>query len=400
MRINHIKLNAIIISFLLLDLMSFPIYAKGLFNNPASVLDTFCENETTRQTLIYIDQSLVSASDSDWFRDIQQKITFIPSENISYRLIDMKNSRVKEIWSTCHPSLTSEALVAERENDNIFSRGIDRKISDAASAFTQYQNQALAFALSDNNQQQKPNYKTSDLPKKSIIEALYNDSSIYRLEGKITRVILFSDMVENSKVAAPSKLGNTEVNYALARAAATRYPVNFNNAEFFVYGVGYTHNDSSLDNSLRSFWEMWLNKANAKLSSFDHQLNIPDTGHTLKANSYRGTIIMTDGVKVAARLRLVFSETGKLTNSWLGVKDFHYPLEGDSICAKNSCQIRAKISFSDKEDMLLNVGDVVLLEGLKSLSGSVGSEDDLQLTSDGSRFSLPLSFTKDQQLLF
>lgn len=391
-----------VIGLMALAIASFSMSAsaQGLFNNPSSALEAFCDYSADRRTLIYFDQSIVSTNDADWFRDIQEKITFLPAERVSYRMISRNDSRVQEIWNTCHPSLSQSDLEEARANDSVFRRGIDRQLDDARSAFNDFQNSSLAYALADNPQDTIPHYGNNDFPRKSLVEALYYDSSQYRLEGMTTRVIFFSDLVENSDLAEPDQLTDQETSYALARDAAERFPVDFHNAEFFVYGVGYTHNNSSLDRNLSDFWAMWLNKSNAQLSSFGRQLNLPEHGTTLDSASYRGAVEQDNGTQIAARLRLQVTGSGELSNSWLGVRDMRYPLEGERVCTGGNCTVRATISFADEADNFLREGDVLLLEGADTLTGSIGSEDDLELTPDGNRFALPAAFEKDSRITF
>lgn len=378
-----------------------PIDASGLFNNPNSILESFCEYETNRQTIIYVDQSVVSVSDEDWFRDILNRITYTPAERVSVRIISDSNSRSTEVWSACHPSLTSEQYSSARQRDNVFRRGIDRQLQDASSAFNNFKMTALSYALLNNTRSETPAYTLNTFPKKSIVEALYYDSSSFRLNGMTSRIIIFSNMVENSELFSPSSHSSDGFDpYALARSASSRFPVNFNNSEVYVYGVGYTHNIGTLDRSLRKFWGMWMLKSNAYLSSFDRQLHLPEYTKPISTFSYRGVLRQIDGPSVASRLRLSYTTDGTLTNSWLGVSEMRFPLKGQKICNGDSCIITAEIVYADENNNFLRAGDILKLSGTTKLTGHVGSEDELQITPDGNKFELPVLFEVDSSLSF
>lgn len=372
---------------------------QGLISNPSQALNAFCEYDTTRQTIIYVDQSMVSLKDENWFRDILNRIDYVPAERINVRLINESNSRVDEVWSSCHPSLSQADYEREQSRSSMFRRGIDRNIQDAQQAYRQGLSRSLAVALQDIDRQQTPHYD-SEFPNKSLVEALFYDVNAFRLEGKPTRVVMFSNLVENSNLATPEALMQNDAE-DIARRVSARFNTNFNNAEFHVYGIGYTHSNAELDNALNAFWSTWLNRSGAHLASFSRQLSLPNDGTDLSFRSYRGTMSQADGTYVAVRLRLGVTEQGALTNSWFGIRDIRYPVSGQLNCQEDSCTVRASIDYADDSYEMFREEDMISLSGtLEQFSGEIGGVDTSVRTQDGSRFSIPLEFVVDDRLLF
>jgi hypothetical protein len=380
-------------------LLSTSVFGQ-LIRNPAAELQEFCTFDAPRKTLVYLDQSVIAKNDGDWFKDILNKIDYLPSEEIHVVMISAQNSRVQEVWRVCHPSLSRSNYELEKQKDSIFSRGVDNRIQDARQLFDQLMIQSLAQPLATTALVEKPSY-TSNFPQKSILEAIYYDSGRFNLdENKITRVIIFSDMVENSELFSPTGVGDPSYARAAALAANQRYPVSFNGASFYVYGVGYTNTNSSLAQHLKAFWENWLHGSGGYLASFNTQLVVPTVGE-LESVAYRGIMRQLDGSNVAVQLRLGFAGAGKLESSWFGIQNVRYPLSGEYLCANQICEINAAIQFADASLELFRVGDVLKLKGQRDQpSGTVGAIDDLTRTPNGEVFSMQVEFTKEPRINF
>ena len=388
--------------FLMIIAFNSSFVAADIFKNPAASLNSFCKTPSPRQTLIYLDQSIIATKDEDWFKDIRNKLKFLPSERIQVLMISSEDSRVKDVWSVCYPSMSKKQYEQEKENQGLFETSVDKKIADAKSLYNKYLNSALAAPLAKTKLEHKPNFESHSFPSKSLVEAIYYDSGRFDLSNGITRVVIFSDMVENSEYASPINL--TEVNsLKLAQETAERYPMELNNAQFFVYGIGYSHGNSSLNLNLQKYWENLLIDSGAYLASFHSQLNLPKTSSlSFSPYSYTGVMMQANGTKVATDLRLGFAENGVLTNSWFGVLDDRYPLKGGYVCKQNQCTVNAEIIFSgDPEKHMFRKKDIITLTGeLNKLKGTIGAKDDLTRTGDGSKFSMVVLFEQDNSMRF
>lgn len=384
-----------------LFLAQVPAAQSQIISNPAAELQKFCEYDTTRRTIIYLDQSVIGKKDENWFRDIQKNdLEYMPSERIHIRMIEEGRNSATEVWSTCYPKFTPEQYAIEKDNESIFSKGTDRRLKDAQDIFVRYLNRALAQPIANASNNDRPNYD-GNFPSKSLVETLYYDSSQFALDGKTTRVIIFSDMVENSKFFDPQNT-DEQAAHTLARDAAKEFPANFRNAEFHVYGVGYSHRNAELSRNLEKFWALWLNKSSGRLASFAPQLSIPLTGPELNTVSYKGMLMQFDESVIATRLRLSFTNSGKLNNSWLELFGNHYPLDGTYVCSDGVCTVNAKVAYVDPGmENGLQVGDALQLKGpLRELEGTLGSEDSTQLTPDGKVFKMRVKYDATPTLTF
>jgi len=372
----------------------------NLFKSAGGGLKAYCDVPSPRQTIIYLDQSVIAKNDPDWYRDIQNKIKFLPSERIHFAMITAQDSRIKEIWSVCHPSMSPEAYKKAKKNQSIWKKGVDKALKDTQKFYNKYVLNALSAPLATSPLTEKPSYN-GNFPAKSLVEAIYYDSSRYNLSNGVTRVILFSDMVENSKLVSAQKLTSPEDSKILARKAAKRFPLDLKNTEFYVYGVGYTHKDSELDRNLETFWRYWLNNSGAHLKSFHAQLNIANSDEIFEAVSFTGVMKQLDGSKAAAQLRIGYGVNGNLLNSWFGIRDIRYPISGIYQCKGGKCNIDAKIAFGDEAANMFQAKDALKLNGTRNmLSGTIGAVDDLTRTSDGKAFSMKVVFEQDSKLRF
>jgi hypothetical protein len=395
---NKVTTNTLVFSIFMLFVGA---VSANLFKNPNASLQEFCKNDSPRQTLIYLDQSIIGKDDADWFRDLQNKLKFLPSEPIKVLMIDAGDSRVKEIWSVCYPSMSKEQYKKAKDEESVFSTGVDKQLKNASSTYKKQLNSALAAPLSTTTLDNKPRYKIGSFPKKSIVEALYYDSGRYDLNNGITRVILFTDMVENSDHASPLTLKDKETAKKLAQKTSERYPVDFNNSNFYVYGIGYSHKNSDLNRNLQEYWKHFLNRSGAHLVSYHAQLNSSSGVDLFQPVSYSGVMKQANGSNVATKLRLAFAPDGKLIQSWFGIKELRYPLKGNRQCKGKKCIINANVVYGIKSDHMFRAKDVLKLSlNGSEASGTIGSEDDLTRTPDGNKFSMKVAFEQDGILRF
>ena len=375
--------------------------ASNIFSSPGAVLQSFCNEPSPRQTLLYLDQGIIGKTDTDWYRDLQNKLKFLPSERIKVMMFSSEDSRVKDIWSTCYPSYTAKVYQEKKDNAGPFSAGPDKLLKEAGKLYNNLFIKALAVPVEKTVLPEKPHYEVGEFPKKSILEAIYYDSGRFDLDNGTTRVVVFSDMVENSSHAAPDSLQDIENAKTLAREAADRYPLDLNNAQFYVYGVGYSHKSSILNRQLKTFWSYWLNRSGAYLQSFETQLNMPKREVGFDPVSYVGALEQLNGVKIATNLRLGFSENGKLANSWIGIRNMRFPIDGSYNRKGSKYSLKAKVVFGDEDYQLFLEDDVLLIAGsMDELKGTIGAEDDSTRTPDGKKFSLKVAFDRDAQLQF
>lgn len=362
-------------------------------------LNKYCNYEKPqRQTIIYLDQNSIGKTDKDWFRDIINKLDYLPSEKLSIVQIN-DASRGKELFSSCYPKISEATYQKLLEKKGFLDADPKKILADDQKLFRGRLLSAFSKVMEASEHTTKPSFDSQSLPKKSIIEALYYDASRTELTNGISRVIIYSDMLENS--AAYSE--NMEPVQA-AISTSERFPVSYSNAEVYAYGVGTTTKGTN-DRPLEIFWKNYFNLAGANLVSFQQQLPPKVKATKTDVRSYKGVMDL-DGRNIALSLRLTKvqgQDNGTLASSFFAIKDDLYPLKGTFSCKNNQCKINAELAFTaPTETFSFQKEDVLVLTGSfdGKLKGFIGSEDDTTTTETGDKFQYNVIFDADSALTF
>ena len=225
----------------------------------------------------------------------------------------------------------------------------------------------------------------------------------FDITNGVSRVIIFLRHGRKTLSMQVLILLRTRNAISKATSAAKRFPMDLNNADIYVYGIGYSHRDSSLDLILESYWDNLFIESGAHLVSFQQQLSLPKSSNLVfEVKSFTGVMVQEGGAKIATDLRLGFTDNGKLVNSWFGSLDDRYPLEGSYKCVSTKCKINAKIiGGGDPETHMFREKDVLNLEGsLTNLRGTIGSVDETTRVASGKKFELDIVFESDSTLRF
>ena len=362
-------------------------------------LNKYCNYEKSqRQTIIYLDENAIGKNDRDWFRDIINKLDYLPSEKLSIVQIN-DSSRVEELFSSCYPKISEATYQKLLKNKGFLDADPKKVLADDQKLFKGRIFGAFSKVMEASEHTTKPNFDPQSLPKKSIVEALYYDASRTELNNGLSRVIIYSDMLENSTAYSANKEP-----IPAAVATAERFPVSYSNADVYAYGVGTTTKGAD-DRSLEVFWKNYFNLAGANLVSFQQQL--PPKSKAVKSDvrSYKGVMDL-DGRNIALSLRLSKKQgqtSGTLTSSFFAIKDDLYPLKGTFTCKNNQCKINAELAFTaPTETFSFQKDDVLALSGSfdGKLKGFIGSEDDTITTETGDKFQYNVIFAADSTLTF
>ncbi|MEZ8106609.1 hypothetical protein [Vibrio cortegadensis] len=362
-------------------------------------LNKYCNYEKSqRQTIIYLDQNSIGKNDKDWFRDIINKLDYLPSEKISIVQIN-DASRVEELFSSCYPKISEVTYKKLLKNKGFLDADPKKVLADDQKLFKGRMFGAFSKVMEASEHATKPSFNSQSIPKKSIVEALYYDASRTELTNGISRVIIYSDMLENSTAYSASKKP-----IEAAVNTSERFPVSYSNAEIYAYGVGTTTKGTD-DRSLEIFWKNYFNLAGANLVSFQQQLPSKSKSTKLDIHSYKGVMDL-EGRNIALSLRLSKAQeqnNGSLSNSFFAIKDDLYPLKGTFSCQNNQCKISAELAFSaPTETFSFQKDDVLALTGSfdGTLKGFIGSEDDTTTTETGDKFQYNVIFDADSTLTF
>ncbi|MDP2488239.1 hypothetical protein [Vibrio splendidus] len=379
-------------------MLSFAGTSQGALIKTAD-LNKYCNYEKSqRQTIVYLDQNSIGKNDRDWFRDIINKLDYLPSEKLSIVQIN-DASRVEELFSSCYPKISDATYKKLLENKGFLDADPKKVLADDQKLFKGRIFGAFSKVMESSEHATKPNFDSQSLPKKSIVEALYYDASRTELVNGLSRVIIYSDMLENSTTYSSNKKP-----IPAAVATAERFPVSYSNASIYAYGVGTTTKGTD-GRSLEVFWKNYFNLAGANLVSFQQQLPPKSNAIRSDVRSYKGVMDL-DGRNIALSLRLSKKQgqsSGTLTSSFFAIKDDLYPLKGTFSCKNNQCKISAKLAFTAPiETFSFQKDDVLALTGSfdGKLKGIIGSEDDTTTTETGDKFQYNVIFDADSTLTF
>jgi len=379
---------------LLVFLFASTVEADGLIRT--TDLKKYCGQEgINRQTVIYLDQSIIAKKDPNWFRDILNKAKFLPGERVQIVTIKDGSSTVEQAWDACYPAYTPENYSVLKKDEgfgSVFTGGIDDAIKNDNKAFTMRLQQALAHPLQETRHEQAPKYK-SEFPRKKLVEAFYYDSKRLDLKSGIARVIVFSDMIENSDLVKHALFDPVKDSVSVSN----RFPVFFNHASFYIYGINYTNSDTALNEKMERFWRQYFIKSGAEISHYGTQLVLPRDDGMFSAKSYKGKLTQSDGKRLATSMRLAYLPNGDLIHSWLAVGDNFMTLSGNMSCSGQNCEVEAKIKESGFEYFKPN--DVVKLSGtLSEMRGQIGARDDSVIDEKGKIYRFDIEFGQDSIL--
>ena len=385
-------MNARIIAILLL-FFSVDAFSEGILRTVD--LKRYCgQAGIERQTLIYLDQSVIARKDQNWYKDILNKTHYFPGERIQIININDGGSTVELIWDTCYPSYTEDTYMKLKDNQGfkaVFTGGVDETLENDKKVFSNRLNQALAFPLKSTRHEYAPKYG-EEFPRKKLVEAFYYDSKRMDLKSGIPRIIVFSDMIENSDLVSSNEKDFDGVKKS--ESASKRFPVYYNLSSFYVYGINYTNSNTQLNENIERFWRDYMLKSGAEIAHYGSQLVLPKPEGLIKTNSFKGTMKQSDGRELLVKVRLSYLPTGKLIHSWFVLGDYYMPIEGSYSCSGQNCQLDSRIKESAFDGF--RRGDIVNLTGtMENLTGVVGARDETVVDSKGNIYQFKLSVQKE-----
>lgn len=359
-------------------------------------LKRYCNQDGVhRQTVLYLDQGIISKTDALWYRDIVNKLKFLPGEKVQVVTIKSGGPEVELAWEACFPNYTSETYKKLKEKSgfvNLFTGDVDDKLESDQGFFHKNFQSALAHPLIGTKHDTKPRFTLDTFPTKKLVEALYYDAKRMEFENGVSRVVMFSDMIEKSNLLNHSKLNPQKI----AEQVSERFPMFLSHASFSIYGINYTHSESDLNAKMERFWRRYLLKSGANIEHYGSQLVLHKNNNVFELDTYSGYLVQSDGRKVAAKMRLGYFGTGELTNSVLILGDEYLPLSGSINTSGKNVEIKASIKDSTFTGFAKK--DVLNLTGTPSeLKGVIGARDDRTVDEKGEvyRFSIQLSKESD-----
>ena len=366
-------------------------FAEGLLRT--SNLEKYCQvSPGDRQTVIYLDQNIIAAKDPNWYKDLLNKVEYRPGEKIQLVNINNGGSTVELIWDTCHPSLSQERLerIQEKEGfSSLFTGGVADNLENDKKFFKKQFLKALSHPLQDTRHETPPSYSAASFPQKKLVEAIYYDAKRIHIDDVFSRVIVFSDMVENSELFELQDFDPLDA----AVAVAKRYPMFLHFASFQIYGINYTNSETQINENIRDFWRQYLLLSGAYVEQYGAQLAVEEDTQNWSFHKYKGYISVA-GVKGAAAFRMVIGDEGKIRHGWLEIADMYLPMSGEIKCSGQNCSLDAEV-LSSVNKAAFRKKDVLRLKGtLMNFKGKVGGKDEAVIDEQGNIYQHPILLNK------
>jgi hypothetical protein len=358
--------------------------AEGLFGGSNKLDPAFCKEHNIRQTVIYVDDTMLVSGQNDWLHGIYNKLTatLAPGERTTLVELSPNTGQSSERWTGCWPAYTPAETARLASQSHIFSASPLANLKAQQGSFARdlgvaVENIEEAHARTASQVTIDPN----NPPHQSIIRALASDGARYSHTQETIRAILYSNLAENSDLGSVFEpLPNPTVDYGTKLGTFLRRSV------FYVFGVGTDiKGDGSAQDAIRAFWTAAFQSMAANIGGMGTDLNVPNV---VPVAAHNFDLLLKDGSNTLnGRLSLLTASDGTLVDSWIGIVRLRTAaLNGVYICNgpadTQSCTFQATttggiVSKSPSEIVSLSS------HGSSTMTGTIGVP--------GSNVNLPLA---------
>ena len=324
----------------------------------------YCTSETEKQrtTSIYLD--LGNTDDKRFATNLLSQLSgnFLPHERVQVFTINPVDVNIKQIYNSCVPKLT-HAEITKIKKEGSLKYMLGGNPIDAA-------NEDMTFFMAEIKSTLVKAYKNNvseSIEKKELIEMLYSESGVFEAKA-MQRVIIYSDMIQNSEEIKTSNLFDSKVQKKYMK----EYKVDFNLAEFYIYN-GKKKFGVSKHNKLIKFWKDYFELNNGHVTFFNDNLKLVKVKN-LRRKIYEGQLEINDK-EYESKFFVNYSSNGKTSNSWFVINEIEaIPLKGKvKLVRGKPSLINLKVANINKENHNLFVGDEKFTFKVKGkrLSGSI-----------------------------
>ena len=370
------RVVAIVFAAFLLNINPHAASAAGGFLGGSDGLDpAFCKSKSIRQTVVYIDDMMMSDGQTEWATKLANKLkaTLIPGERVTVVRLSPATAQSHEYWSGCWPAYTpaERAKLEQGSFADFFRKSPLAQLADQQKFFTRDFGEALSAIY--NKSKRSANTARIDPanpPKKEILRALSSDESRFAHSNLTIRAVIYSDLAESSDLGSIYKpLPATPENYGKKLGTYLRRSV------FYIFGVGEDINgDSRLQESARGLWASALRSMNATVGGMGVDLSVPNVV-PVKAYSYSVQLQYVDGQQLDGRMVLLADADGALVDSWVGISRLtSVMLSGFLKCQEGKGDGECRLDAATSGLVTSNSNEIVALSGTEhtGLAGQVG----------------------------
>ena len=344
----------------------------------------YCDQPSPRQTVVYVDDMMMVDGRTEWALKLSDKLraTLAPGERVTVVRLSPASGQSSELWSGCWPGYSDEERARLGRQTYFFSQNPLAQLGDQRKFFLQGLGSALTAIYADAKRPAPAAaVPAGNAPSKQILRALASDDGRFANSRVTLRVILYSDLAENSDLGSVFKaLPSTPPDYGQRLGSYLRHSV------FYAFGVGAdVAGDPGFLESARAFWGAALHAMAATVGGLGADLNVPNT---LPVKSYNYVVTLDfDGQELDGRLALLTDAEGDLVDSWIGISRLSSAaLSGSFRCASReaaTCRLDATtlggIATSSPSETIRLAGPET--SGLKGQLGVKGTHAMFDLTA-------------------
>ncbi|WP_346796623.1 hypothetical protein R5M92_14200 [Halomonas sp. Bachu 37] len=376
----------------LLSTAAASVEAQGLFRGQSGSICTQAEEagiEPIRRTLVYVDRQSLSLDPADlgWFGALNQMLqqTMTTAEPLEMVILDSVEGTAKAHGeSLCYP------VIEERYHERFVSSGISSFLTnDLLDQIPELQKE---FVVQMQNLI-APGYvdAPANIAKRSVeriesrhlLRALQSDAARFSSDLP-TRVILYSDMIENSDLVDLTAVlsSSPEERVAMADTALASLPrLDFQGAMVYGYGTGATLDNPSAVEALSGFMQQVIYLANGYPVALSRELAVQPIRPSV-VTSYDMNIEVEER-QIKGRMQLMSDNGGRIIDSYLdlgtGNRSSHLD-SGRLVCSQDAqCQFEGELATA----LLFEDPEKLFLEGERdALTGHLGFRNDRLVDSD------------------
>jgi|SRR5271165_1090477 len=271
---------------------------------------------TFRQTVVYIDDMMMSDGRTEWATKLATKLkaTLAPGERVTVVRLSPASGQSNEVWSACWPGYTAAERQQLAAGTYIFSRNPLTELDDQEKFFASGLSAALGSIYQDAKRPAAVvRIDPAHPPTKNILRALTSDEARFSQSQNTVRAIIFSDLAENSDLGSVFKPLPRE-REDIGRKLGT----HLRRSVFYAYGLSEdVAGAPSLIDNLRKFWAPTLQSMQAAVGGLGADLNVPNE---IPVRGYAFTVaVQHAGQTLEGRLSVLVSIDGTLVDSWLDI---------------------------------------------------------------------------------
>lgn len=332
---------------------------------------SFCKLSPPRQTVVYIQDNLMRSGHIAWARSLDNKLdgSLMPGEKVTVVRLSPENGTATEVWSGCWPNYSAAQKRNIRKKSYFFSASPLRSLKKYQKIFLNQFGRALTEIYTASIKAHLFKHGINDHSKSMLLEAFSSDGARYSSNNDIKRVIVYSNLYQNSSEGAD--VGGSA---AVPANYGQKLGTYFHDAIFYVYGVQSLPSDPDYQQSASSFWKKALSSMHAAIGGIGADLNIPNV---VPVQGVSIPVVMThDTVKLFGRMDLLTSSEGDLVDSFLrlsrlGAIAITGTYRCDPKCSLSARTLGPFTTTSNQESLDMTANNKGVLSGQEGVIGTL-----------------------------